>query len=73
MMYTSGVRAEAMNWSQKSGGQPRRVTKNTTLSAVLVRGAVSHRFGMLVGLKVRARLRAKPARQAATKKACMTA
>lgn len=69
MMYTRGVSAEAMNCSQKSGGQPRRVTKKTTLSAVLVRAAVSHRFGMMVGLKVRAMLRARPTRQAAIKRA----
>jgi hypothetical protein len=67
MAYVIGVRADAMNCIQKSGGQPSLVTKKTSLSCAFARAAVSHKFGMLTGLKARAKLRATPARQATTK------
>ena len=71
--YKMGVRAEAMNCIQNSGGQPSRVTKNTSRSCIVVSVAVSHRFGMSAGLKARARLSAKPMRHARMKIACIMA
>ena len=41
--------------------------KNSRRSAGLVMAALDQRFGMEVGLKVRARLSAKPVRQASMK------
>ena len=73
IIYMMGVRAEAMNCIQKSGGQPSRVTKKTSLSCVVVRIAVSHRFGMFAGLKARAKLSAMPMTHASTKTACTIA
>jgi hypothetical protein len=71
--YVMGVRAEAMNCIQNSGGQPSLVTKNTSLSCWVVRTAVSHRLGMLVGLKARAKLSTTPVTHARMKIACTIA
>lgn len=72
-MYVMGVRAEAANCSQKSGGQPSRVTRNTSFSAVKWTAAVSQRFGMFAGLRARAKFRTTPATQADTKHRCTMA
>lgn len=66
-MYVIGVRAEAINCNQKSGGQPMRVTRKVSFCVVETRGVVSQRLGMLVELNVRAKFKATPPTQADTK------
>lgn len=66
--YTIGVAAETTNCSQKTGGQPRRVMKNSRRWEGVSIGALDQRFGICAGLRVRARLRERPVRVARMKR-----